>query len=671
MTIFAAVLAVTLASAAPKGFDPEANMTVNDSGLHSVRDTMNRAAGLVSRGGPEDLTLAGKMIDAVIQCQEQRLGHAHYGNFLWYKENGAVEDLNGVSFTLATMIPMMIRHGNRLPDALRMQIFASIRRGLAATKRLDVSPGYTNIALFDIENTCLGGELLADEEILARGRQKLILWMSLTDQYGIPFEYNSPTYTGVAIGSLSSLATHSKDREIQVRARTALARIGLSVALHVHPSTGRWAGPHSRAYSGDLSSSLDNRVAGWANNGTFPIWTIDAMTHRPARMQVTETAHSGFNMGITTFHSPSFALGVSTTEGLGGQGNSLICQFRRKAGTEPGVLYSRYLINDKWMGTFFHPTDRRVTNDLMQEGRFYGVQQGPRAIALYTPAALQYTTSAKATLICRDREAVDKILVNGQRIDKLPAPLSPHDTVVICSGDVMIGVRALTCTDLGYQSPIRLVQLGNDLVLEMHNYKGPKKVFWELQWPGGFFKGVPQSGFFIEMAERSDYESAAQFGRVVAGGKLTDVTEVPFTYAGEGERLWTVEYSRDDRTLGIEVDLIEWDLRRRWNEKGPMGWPMLESPVARETRTGQVTVGDATLQFGKEAGWLFGSPQSKRWAAGTHGSMSAPLTLTVPDGRVEIEGITVGTVFWDNGKVTVDAIGLQGKPRVTGGHLSE
>ena len=32
MTIFAAVLAVTLASAAPKGFDPEANMTVNDSG---------------------------------------------------------------------------------------------------------------------------------------------------------------------------------------------------------------------------------------------------------------------------------------------------------------------------------------------------------------------------------------------------------------------------------------------------------------------------------------------------------------------------------------------------------------------------------------------------------------------------------------------------------------
>jgi hypothetical protein len=569
------------------------------------------------------------------------------------------------------MIPMMIRHGDRLGEALRQRIFASIRLGLEATKRLDVSPGYTNIALFDIENTCLGGELLQDEDILTRGRQKLVRWMSLTDQFGIPFEYNSPTYTSVAIGSLSSLARHSRDPETRVRARTALARIGLSVALHVHPATGRWAGPHSRAYSGGLSSKLDNRVVSWVKGGAFPSWAIDAMRYRPERMQVAETAHPDFNMGITTYHSPSFALGVSTTEGLGGQGNALISQFRRQGIMEPGVLYARYLINDKWMGTFFHPTDRRVTRDLMEEGRFYGVQQGPRAIALYTPTALQYTTSAKAALICRDRKAVDEILVNHTRIDELPVRVAPGATVVLCSGDVMIAIRPLTCTDLGHRSPIQLVQIGTDLVLEMYNYQGAKKVFWELQWPGGFFKGVPQSGFYLEMAERSDYPNAGAFSRVIASGRLTDVTETPFTYAGEGERLWTVEYSRDGKTLGIEADLIKWDLRRRWNELGPIGWPMLEAPVARETRTGHVTVGDAQLQCGKEAGWLFGSPGTKRWAAGYHGSTPAQLILTVPGGKVEIDALTVGTVFWDKGKVTVDAHGLRDKPRVSGGQLSE
>lgn len=45
------------------------------------------------------------------------------------------------------------------------------------------------------------------------------------------------------------------------------------------------------------------------------------------------------------------------------------------------------------------------------------------------------------------------------------------------------------------------------------------------------------------------------------------------------------------------------------------------------------------------------------------------MTLTVPGGKVEIDAIEVGTVFWDSGKVTVDAVGLKGTPRVSGGQL--
>jgi hypothetical protein len=218
---------------------------------------------------------------------------------------------------------------------------------------------------------------------------------------------------------------------------------------------------------------------------------------------------------------------------------------------------------------------------------------------------------------------------------------------------------------------MRLIQIGDDLVLETYNYRGPKKVFWELQWPGGFFQGVPQSGFYIEMAERSEYRDAAEFSKVVASGKLTDVTAAPFTYSGTGERLWTAEYSRDGKSLGIEADLMKWKLKRRWNEQGEIGWPMLDSAIARETRTGQVNVGDAQLQCGKEAGWLFASPATKRWVAGYEGLTPAPLTLTVPGGQVEIDAIQLGTVVWDDGKVTVDAIGIKGTPQVSGGQLTD
>ena len=93
----------------------------------------------------------------------------------------------------------------------------------------------------------------------------------------------------------------------------------------------------------------------------------------------------------------------------------------------------------------------------------------------------------------------------------------------------------------------------------------------------------------------------------------------PYVYAGEGERLWTVEYARDGQALGIEVDLMAWTLKRRWTEAGDLGWPMLESPVARQARGGKVTVGDATLECGPEAGWLFACPERERWVAGYHG----------------------------------------------------
>ena len=43
-----------------------------------------------------------------------------------------------------------------------------------------------------------------------------------------------------------------------------------------------------------------------------------------------------------------------------------------------------------------------------------------------------------------------------------------------------------------------------------------------------------------------------------------------------------------------------------------------------------------------------------------HGLDPLPLKLTIPNGGVEV-GAT-GTLVWENGKVTIDAIGLESKP---------
>ena len=665
------------ALALPDDFNPETHMLskTRDTGvLHASREAAGFAGRLVANGAPQDLEVAKKVLDAVLGCQERREGDPHYGNFRWYLEDEVVEDLNAVEFVLEHFIPMMLRHGDRLPPDVQNRVREGIRLGLGEIRNLNVLVAYTNIAALDILNSCLGGELLEDPEIAGWGYRKLAEWMAFTDRFGIPFEYNSPTYTAVTIRALKHLTDLVRCEDTRIRARTMAARLGLSVGLHIHAGTGRWAGPHSRAYQPTVvceTEAESHMVDRWIEDGTLPAWTADVLQNRPEKLAVVETAYPQRELGITTYHSPSFALGVSANGGMGGQSNVLIAHYNREGAERPGVLYTRYLINDKWLGDFYHDTDRSKSRNLMEEGRFYGVQQGPRAIGLYTPGSLGRCASSKATLIWTRRDLVDEIWVGDARVTDLPADIPDGVLVVLGSGDALFAVRPLARTDLGRNAPVRLVDIQGDLVLELHNYLGPEKTFWEMDWPGAFFKGRPQCGFYVEVAERAEYPDGRAFGQTVSSGNLKEKTDAPFVYAMEGERLWQVEYGRDGKALGIEIDLMAWELKRRWTQDGDLGWPMLDSRVARETRTGSVTVGDATLRCGKDAAWLFASPGTKRWVAAYHGQTPAPLTLTVPDGKVEIDAMGVGTVVWDDGCITVEAVGLQGMSKVTGGRLAE
>lgn len=62
---------------------------------------------------------------------------------------------------------------------------------------------------------------------------------------------------------------------------------------------------------------------------------------------------------------------------------------------------------------------------------------------------------------------------------------------------------------------------------------------------------------------------------------------------------------------------------------------MLKSPIAIQNRTGRIEVCDASLECGQDAGWLYASPNQNLFIAGYHGPTHAPLTLTVPAGKVE------------------------------------
>lgn len=654
----------------PENYNPQTHLLAKktENGLfHETRAGAAFAHRLVANGTAEDLALAEQALEVVLGCQERRPGDPHFGNFTWMLEDDHVEDLNAVEFNLEHLIPLLLCYADRLSPAMQGRVREAIRLGLDEIRRLDVSVAYTNICLLDILNTSLGGELLGEPAIAERGYRKLAAWMAFTDDQGAVFEWNSPTYGAVDIRALKQLAALTRNEETRIRARTAAARLGLSIALHIHAATGRWAGPHSRAYHPSVVCETPPEVElvhGWVADGTLPGWIADVLQARPAACEISETAHAGLAMGFTTYHSPSFALGVASKE-YSGQSDVLMAHYLRPGAARPGVLYTRYLTNDKWLGDFYHATDRTKARNLIEEGQFYGVQAGPRAIGLYAlPRNPGVISSAKACFILTERRLVDEIWIGDRPIETLPADAAAGEVIVVGSGNALIAFLPLSRRDLGRAAPIRLLEREGDLTLEIYNYLGPQKAFWELSWPGLFYQGRPQCGAYIELAERQDYPDGRAFGRVVASGELRDAIAPPFTYAGVGERPWTVEYRRDGQALGIEVDLMEWRLKRRWTDRGEPGWPMLEAPMARQNRTGRVEVADATLLCGPAPAWLFASPTTGRYVAGYHGAQPAPLTLSVPGGRVEVAEMGVGAVVWDNGRVTVEAVGVRGEPTI-------
>ncbi len=670
----------------PDNFNPETNMlsvVVDGKTYHGIVPAARLACALVENGTPQDLAQAEKTLRAVMDCQELHEDDPHFGNFRWEREDAVVEDLNAVQFVLYNFIPMMLRYRERLSAALQTQLRASIALGLNEIARIDVHPDYTNIVIKDITNSCLGGELLGDASMAGRGYMKMARWMQLTDQNGIPVEFNSPGYARIAIEVLHTLASLTSHRATQMRASLMRNRLALSSVLHIHRRIGRLAGPYSRAYLPDVFAQTPaemHEVKTWITAGIVPHWLADVLAHDHDHIQINETANAEIGAGITTYQSRSFALGVATQEltaqsnrFIALQSNVCIAQYILPGEDRPGVFITRYLHDDHWIGDFYSTPSRSSDFLLPEEGRFFGVQDGTRMIGVYAPRDLNgwnRCRSAKAALIWLQRDSIYEIWIDDQRIEILPAQILPGQTIVIGSGEIYTAIRPLTVTDLGRNAPLQLTTIDRHLALEMYNYQGPAKTFWELAVPGSFYQGQPQCGFYVEFAERADYADGNTFSKVVASGSIIDEAQPPVTHDAGLERLWEIEYARDGKKIGLEVDLMTWKLKRRWTQDGELGWPMLESPLARQTRNGSITVDDSTLNCGAESAWLLALPESRTWVAAYHGQQPAPLTLTLPDGKVEIAQMGMGTVIWKNGVVTIDALHLMGDPKITGGQLA-
>ena len=670
-------------SATPLFYDPDVHLvavTIDNGIFHTVWMSTEYAVALVENGSPLEIKRAEAVIDAILDCQDMDARSPHYGNFKWEHEDLAVEDLNAVQFVLVRLIPLLLKQSDSLSEELVERVRARIRLALDEIRRIDVSTTYSNIVAQDIANSILGGQLLNRPEYLRRGVAKLRTWMNVIDKSGIPHEYNSPTYSFVSIDALYKIVKFSAHREARTLAQLIVSRIALSLALRLYmPKPCRLAPPHCRAYYPDLVCERTAEATTFSQlitQGKIPYWLETVLNHRQIPMTVTETSDAGAGTVISSYLDSEYSLGVASQElatqsnrFISNQSNVFSIHYTRDNQSAPGVVFSRYLINDKWLGDYRTTPSRSSNRVFRDEGSFRGVLAGSRAIGLYTSRELDAwsrCSSAKAALIWSRAEDVEELWVNGSRIGNLPADVPERSVIVVACGNVYVVVRPLDRTKLGVHAPIRIVEHRGCLVLEMYNYLGPDKTFWELANPGSFFQGYVRNGFYVEVVARNHYASGKAVYESLASGQINEELDEAQTFDGDSSRKWSVSYSGDDRSLGIEVDLMRWRIQRRWSDGQDMGYPMLSSPVAIENRSGSMEVGNARLHCGNDAAWLVAIPEADLWVGAYHGPERSSFTLEVPDGRVHIERLEAGMVVWDKKQVTVDAIGLEAEPSVIG-----
>jgi len=644
----------------PPDFDPTNNLIAHkevNGTFHSVIASAALVESLVRDGTQASIDTAEKVISAVLACQITDPGDPHFGNFLWEKESEVVEDLNAVEFVLFRFIPLLIEFPDRLTSDTRNRMRISIRNGTKAIARIDVHLLYTNIVLKDICNSCLGGELLGDAEIAERGYLKMRRWFDRTRKSGIPTEYNSPPYTTLAIEVLGRLSSTTMHEETRVLTAVAAARIAISAGIRINPETRRWAGPFGRAYRDAVLAegpSEIQQLQQLMQAGLAPEWITDVINHRELPQGVVETSDVDSHTVVSTYHSKSFSLGVASRE-LSTQSNRFIAAQSQAFDLRYSVpklgkiatMTTRYLHDDMWLGNYRVTPSRGWDHVFPEEGSFRGVQRGPTAIGVAMSRKLgaeQAHNRAYLAVVWTDAASVESIYVNGNLVTDRPLEISVESDICVVTETLMIGTRVLGRTTLGANAPIRLVEHDGMISLEIHNYLGPTKTFWELANPGAFFHGLPFCAFYTEVAERDQRETVEQFMTEFSSGiSAVDLQESPGS-GNANQRKLEARYSRLGQTLGIEVDLVTGELMRRFTEQGDMDLPKMTSSIALHSGSSPIIIGEARLDFGAGDAWLLSLPEQELWVAGIQGDKPTDVTLTTERGEQHFQGMTSGLI---------------------------
>jgi len=179
-------------------------------------------------------------------------GNMYWG---WLEKNNDTGDGNNVEFCVQYGILIKILFNDRLSVEAKRALDKIFDYALNGVRDLPVRVSYTNIYLMRIWNLVALGQVYQKPAVIEEGRKHLNIWLNHVSHFGNR-EYDSPTYSGVALESLILLHRFAKDADIQKKVSDALNFLLNDLCSHYHEQAGFLGGAHSRDYNRVYSPEL-------------------------------------------------------------------------------------------------------------------------------------------------------------------------------------------------------------------------------------------------------------------------------------------------------------------------------------------------------------------------------------------------------------------------------
>ncbi len=255
--------------------------------VHETRLAADYAVDLLDSGNSTMEKRAFDVLRKLFSLQDLRPNSSTHGLWSYFLEEPldkmSQPDLNWADFIGTQLLQISINQRDRLPSDIAQGLDLAIIYAAGLIQRRNVGLDYTNIAIMGTHVTIVTSEIYNLTDLNNYAMDRLRRFSNFTKRNGGFTEYNSPTYTQVAINELGRMRLHAIVDEVY-NLTDELYYIGWrEVAQHYHRPTGQWGGPHARSYStflaGDTLSFLYNSVnETWDPRLPLPI-PADLKTH--------------------------------------------------------------------------------------------------------------------------------------------------------------------------------------------------------------------------------------------------------------------------------------------------------------------------------------------------------------------------------------------------------